>query len=172
MSERRLNTDICVIGAGSGGLSVVAGAAQMGARCVLIEKGEMGGDCLNYGCVPSKSLIAAARAAHGMRSAGRFGLDAREPAVDFAAVHRHVHDVIAAIAPHDSQERFEGLGVTVIRAPAAFTGPTDVAADGYQIRAKRVVVATGSSPLVPDYPGLVLRAARRPLVRRSGPGAR
>ncbi len=149
-----LKTDICVIGAGSGGLSVASGAAQMGARTILIEKGEMGGDCLNYGCVPSKSLIAAARAAHGMRRAGRFGLDAREPAVDFAAVHRHVHGVIAAIAPHDSQERFEGLGVTVIRAPARFTGPTDVAADGYQIRAKRVVVATGSSPLVPDYPGL------------------
>ncbi len=114
MIGESLSTDICVIGAGSAGLSVAAGAAQMGARTVLIENGKMGGDCLNYGCVPSKSLLAAARAAHGTRRSPRFGVNGAEPAVDFARVHDHVHGVIATIAPHDSQERFEGLGVKVL----------------------------------------------------------
>ena len=108
-----IRTDLCVIGAGSGGLAVAAGAVQMGAKVVLIEQGKMGGDCLNYGCVPSKSLIAAGRAAHAMRTAGRFGVNGHEPAIDFLGVHDHVKGVIAAIAPHDSQERFEKLGVEV-----------------------------------------------------------
>ncbi|MGE0657961.1 MAG: FAD-dependent oxidoreductase, partial [Reyranellaceae bacterium] len=106
-----IETDLCVIGAGSGGLVVAAGAVQMGARVVLIERGRMGGDCLNYGCVPSKALIAAASQAQAMREAGRFGLGAVEPQIDFAAVMDHVQGVIAAIAPHDSVERFAGLGV-------------------------------------------------------------
>ncbi len=149
-----VNTDICVIGAGSGGLSVAAGAAQMGARTVMIEKAKMGGDCLNYGCVPSKSLLAAARAADAIRRSGRFGVNGHEPNVDFARVHDHVHGVIGAIAPHDSQERFEGLGVQVIRESCRFIGPYEIAAGNHRIRAKRFVVATGSSPLVPDIPGL------------------
>ena len=149
-----IDADICIIGAGSGGLSVAAGAVQMGARTVLIEKAEMGGDCLNWGCVPSKSLIAAAHAARAIREAGRFGVNGHAPEVDFAAVKAHVHDVIAAIAPGDSQERFEGLGCTVIRAPAAFTGPGEVAAGKARIRARRFVVATGSGPAVPPIPGL------------------
>ena len=101
----RIETDLCVIGAGSGGLSVAAGAAQMGAKVVLLEGGEMGGDCLNYGCVPSKALIAAGKEAHHMRHA-RFGVTPVEPEIDYAAAKRHVHDVIATIAPHDSQERW------------------------------------------------------------------
>jgi pyruvate/2-oxoglutarate dehydrogenase complex dihydrolipoamide dehydrogenase (E3) component len=149
-----LATDLCVIGAGSAGLAVAAGAAQMGADVVLIEKGRMGGDCLNYGCVPSKSLIAAAKAAHAIRHAGRFGVDGHEPEIDFQAVHYHVKGVIAAIAPHDSQERFEGLGVRVIRAPARFVGPQEVEADGGRVRARRIVVATGSSPAIPPIAGL------------------
>jgi pyruvate/2-oxoglutarate dehydrogenase complex dihydrolipoamide dehydrogenase (E3) component len=149
-----LATDLCVIGAGSAGLAVAAGAAQMGADVVLIEKGRMGGDCLNYGCVPSKSLIAAAKAAHAIRHAGRFGVDGHEPEIDFQAVHDHVKGVIAAIAPHDSQERFEGLGVRVIRAPARFVGPQEVEADGGRVRARRIVVATGSSPAIPPIAGL------------------
>ncbi|HMA14708.1 MAG TPA: FAD-dependent oxidoreductase, partial [Kiloniellaceae bacterium] len=118
-----LETDLCVVGAGSGGLTVAAGAAQMGARVVLVEKGRMGGDCLNYGCVPSKALIAAAAAAEGVRRAGRFGVNGHEPVVDFAAVHDHLQGVIAAIAPHDSVERFQGLGVTVIGAAGRFAAP-------------------------------------------------
>lgn len=154
MSER-IRTDLCVIGAGSGGLSVAAGAAQMGAGVVLIEKGKMGGDCLNYGCVPSKSLIAAARAAETVRAAGRYGVGAGESAeVSFPALHEHVHGVIAGIAPHDSVERFESLGVRVIRAAARFTGPDEVEAGGVTVCARRFVVATGSSPAVPRIPGL------------------
>ena len=149
-----IRTDLCVIGAGSGGLAVAAGAVQMGAKVVLIEQGKMGGDCLNYGCVPSKSLIAAGRAAHAIRTAGRFGVNGHEPAIDFLRVHDHVKGVIAAIAPHDLQERFEKLGVEVIRAHARFVGPQEVEADGRRIRARRIVVATGSSPAVPPIPGL------------------
>ncbi len=110
----------CIIGAGSGGLSVAAGAVQMGASVVLIEKGEMGGDCLNTGCVPSKALIAAAHAAHAVRDGQRFGVHAAEPEIRFDEVHAHVHGVIGAIAPHDSVERFEQLGVHVIKAAARF----------------------------------------------------
>jgi pyruvate/2-oxoglutarate dehydrogenase complex dihydrolipoamide dehydrogenase (E3) component len=146
--------DLCVIGAGSAGLSVAAGAARMGAEVVLIERAEMGGDCLNFGCVPSKSLLAAARAAQAARDARRFGIDLPEPAVDFPRVHDHVHGVIAAIAPHDSEERFTGLGVRVLRADARFTGPRTVRADGTAVTARRFVVATGSRPAVPPIPGL------------------
>jgi len=153
-SPNDIACDICVIGAGSGGLSVAAGAVQMGARTVLIEKAKMGGDCLNYGCVPSKSLIAAAHKADSHRTARRFGVDSPAPNVDMAGVRDHVRDVIAAIAPHDSVERFEGLGVTVIMGAARFAGPNVVQVDDRRIRAKRFVVATGSSPMVPPIPGL------------------
>ncbi|MCW5729194.1 MAG: FAD-dependent oxidoreductase [Alphaproteobacteria bacterium] len=153
MSDR-IEADLCVIGGGSGGLSVAAGAAQMGASVVLVEKGRMGGDCLNYGCVPSKALLAAGHAAQRVRGAGRFGVQAGQPTVDYAAVHDHVHDVIASIAPHDSVERFEGLGVRVIQAAGRFTGPREVEAGGLRIRARRFVLATGSAPLVPPIPGL------------------
>ena len=148
-----LRTDICVIGAGSGGLSVAAGAVQMGARVILVEGAEMGGDCLNAGCVPSKALIAAAAAAQTRRVA-RFGIAGREPDVDFGAVKDHVAGVIATIAPVDSQQRFEGLGCTVLRGWARFVSPREVEVAGQRIRARRFVIATGSRPLVPDVPGL------------------
>ncbi|WP_448189387.1 dihydrolipoyl dehydrogenase family protein [Azospirillum sp. sgz301742] len=153
MSER-VDCGMCVIGAGSGGLSVAAAAAQMGVKTVLIERGAMGGDCLNTGCVPSKALLAAAKAAQAVRTAGRFGVNGHEPEIDFAAVHAHVRNTIAGIAPHDSQERFEGLGVRVIRASARFTGPDTVEAGGIAVRARRVVLATGSRAAVPPIPGL------------------
>jgi pyruvate/2-oxoglutarate dehydrogenase complex dihydrolipoamide dehydrogenase (E3) component len=146
--------DIAVIGAGSGGLSVAAAAAQFGQRVVLFEKGEMGGDCLNYGCVPSKALLAAAKQAHAMRSAAPFGIAAVEPAVDFAAVMAHVRRAIAAIAPHDSQERFERLGVTVIRAAARFIDARTLEAAGERYTARRIVIATGSRPALPPIEGL------------------
>jgi pyruvate/2-oxoglutarate dehydrogenase complex dihydrolipoamide dehydrogenase (E3) component len=149
-----ISTDLCVIGAGSGGLSVAAGAGQMGAEVVLIEAGRMGGDCLNYGCVPSKALLAVARTAQGIRGAAAFGVNGHEPAILFARVHDHVHEVIARIAPHDSQERFESLGVRVIRARASFTGPREVRAGDATIRARRFVLATGSKPATPPIPGL------------------
>ena len=152
--SNHLKVDICVIGAGSGGLSVAAGASQMGASTVLVEKGKMGGDCLNYGCVPSKALLAAGHAAEAVRRARSFGIGAGEPVVDGAAVHRHVHGTIAAIAPNDSVERFEGLGVTVIQAPGRFIDRRTVEAGDTRITARRFVVATGSSPLVPPIPGI------------------
>jgi pyruvate/2-oxoglutarate dehydrogenase complex dihydrolipoamide dehydrogenase (E3) component len=150
----RIETDVCVIGAGSGGLSVAAGAVQMGARVVLVEGAEMGGDCLNHGCVPSKALLAAAKAAHAMRAGAPFGIAPVEPEIDFGRVKDHVARVIETIAPVDSQERFEGLGVRVIRAWGRFVAPDRLEAGGYEIRARRFVVATGSRPVVPPIPGL------------------
>lgn len=152
--SQTIKADLCVIGAGSGGLSVAAGAAQLGRKVVLIEKGEMGGDCLNTGCVPSKALIAAASRAHAMRSAAKYGVASVEPEVDFAIVMDHVHTAIAAIEPNDSQERFEGLGVTVLRDHATFTGPREIEAGGVSVKAKHFVIATGSAPIIPPIEGL------------------
>ncbi|MFK7943744.1 MAG: NAD(P)/FAD-dependent oxidoreductase [Paracoccaceae bacterium] len=149
-----LTPDLCVIGAGSGGLSVAAGAVQMGASVVLIEGHKMGGDCLNYGCVPSKALIAAGKAAQAHRSSSPFGVAASEPEIDYARAMEHVREVIAGIEPHDSVERFEGLGVHVIQDWGRFTGPREVEAGGHRIQARRFVIATGSSPFVPPIPGL------------------
>lgn len=149
----RIRTDICVIGGGSGGLSVAAGAAQMGAKVVLLEGGKMGGDCLNYGCVPSKALIAAGKRAQAMRTCGKFGVTPVEPEIDYAAAKDHVRNAIAAIEPHDSQERFEGLGVRVIREYGRFVSNGEVQAGDAVISARRFVIATGSSPFVPPIPG-------------------
>jgi len=146
--------DICVIGAGSGGLSVAAGAAQMGAKVVLIEKDKMGGDCLNTGCVPSKALLAAGHAAQNARRADRFGIKTGKVSANGQKVFQHVHDVIAQIAPNDSVERFEGLGVKVIQGEARFTGPDTVEAAGGSIVARKFVIATGSSAFIPPIEGL------------------
>lgn len=148
-----LTPDLCIIGAGSAGLSVAAGAAQLGASVVLIEGGQMGGDCLNHGCVPSKALIAAAHAAQATRRGGP-GVAPTPPHVDFPATMAHVRRSIATIAPHDSEARFTGLGVTVIRGWASFTGPREIAVGTTRIRARRFVLATGSRPRIPDLPGL------------------
>ena len=137
----QLSSDLLVIGAGSGGLSVAAGAVQMGASVILLEGGEMGGDCLNYGCVPSKSLLA-------------MGKKALTGDVSYAQAMGHVQHVIDTIAPVDSQDRFEGLGVRVIRAFGRFVSPHEVEAGNYRIKARRIVIATGSSPMVPPIPGL------------------
>ena len=151
-SEQRF--DICVIGGGSGGLSVAAGAAQMGAKVVLVERARMGGDCLNTGCIPSKALIAAAHRADAMRDSDKFGIASVKPEVRFEDVYRHVHGVIAAIAPHDSVERFTGLGVKVISAEARFLRPDLLAAGDARIRARRFVIAAGSRPMIPPITGL------------------
>ena len=150
----RIKADFCIIGAGSGGLSLAAGAAQLGQKVVLIERHKMGGDCLNYGCVPSKALIAAAHHAHAARRAADFGVDVSEPKADFPRVMRHVHSVIAAIEPNDSVERFEKLGVRVIKAEARFASPSEVEAGEHRISARYFIIATGSSPLKPPIPGL------------------
>ncbi len=154
MDTKLLKPDICVIGAGSGGLTVAATCAALGVSVVLIEKSKMGGDCLNTGCVPSKALIAAARRAHHMRTSAPFGIAPHEPLIDPQKVHDHVHAVIAAIAPMDSVERFTGLGVHVIQAAARFIDATTVEAGGSRIKARRFVIATGSNAAVPPIPGL------------------
>jgi len=154
MNKPLIHTDICVIGGGSGGLSVAAGAVQMGAKVVLIEKGAMGGDCLNTGCVPSKAMIAAGHVAQTIRKSDQFGLTSVEPITDWSRVHHHVHEVIDSIAPNDSIERFINLGVEVIQAEAHFINGRTVAAGEQQIRAKYFVIATGSSPFVPPIDGL------------------
>jgi pyruvate/2-oxoglutarate dehydrogenase complex dihydrolipoamide dehydrogenase (E3) component len=150
----RIDCDIAVIGAGSGGLSVAAGAALLGARTVLVERGRMGGDCLNYGCVPSKAMISAARYAVAWKQAAKLGIQYEEPEIDFAAVMRHVKNTIAAIAPHDSVERFTAMGVHVLQGDGRFTGPDTLAVGSIPIRARRFVIAAGSRPLIPPVEGL------------------
>ncbi|WP_201864236.1 dihydrolipoyl dehydrogenase family protein [Microvirga soli] len=149
-----LRPDLCVIGAGSAGLSVASIAASFGASVVLVEKNRMGGDCLNVGCVPSKALIAASLHARTMREAGSFGIGGGEPSVDFAKVHAHVKGAIAAIAPMDSGERYRAMGVSVIESEARFTDAQTVVAADQVIEARRFVIATGSRPAVPPIPGL------------------
>lgn len=146
--------DICVIGGGAGGLSLAAGAAQMGAKILLFEAAAMGGDCLNSGCVPSKALLAVAKAAHHVKGAHHMGVMGTQPQIDFPAIKAHVAAVIDGIAPHDSVERFEALGVTVIPEYAAFTGPREAASKNHKVRAKYFVIACGSQPALPQIDGL------------------
>ena len=146
--------DLAIIGAGSGGLSVAAAAAQFGQNVILFEKGKMGGDCLNYGCVPSKALIAAAKQAHVFRTSAPYGISATVPKVDFKKVHAHIRKVIAAIEPNDSAARFEKLGVKVVLSAAKFRDAKTLEAGDGIFSAKRIVIATGSRPAVPPIPGL------------------
>jgi pyruvate/2-oxoglutarate dehydrogenase complex dihydrolipoamide dehydrogenase (E3) component len=149
-----LAVDLCVIGAGAAGLTAASIAAQLGARVALVERGEMGGECLNTGCVPSKALLAAAKTAHGIRASARFGIEAGQPRIHYGAVHRRVHQVIATIAPHDSVERLEGMGVKVIHAEARFVAPRVLMAGEQRVRARRVIIATGSAPAMPKIADL------------------
>ncbi len=156
--KQEIKPDICVIGAGAGGLAAASAAAAFGVNVVLIEKNRMGGATLNTGSLPSKALIATAERANAIRTAARFGARfGTKPVyfgVDFAAVREHVRGVIDAVRPLDSRERLNGLGVRVIEGEARFTGRDAVAVNGYAIKARRFVIATGSSPAVPDIPGL------------------
>jgi len=134
---KKIKADICVIGAGSGGLSVAAGAAQMGAKVVLVEHHKIGGECLNTGCVPSKALIHIAQQTN-----------------NYQQVYEYVHKVMANIAPHDSQERFEKLGIEVLRNTAKFINTKEIVVDDTTVTAKYFVIATGSSPALPPVEGL------------------
>jgi pyruvate/2-oxoglutarate dehydrogenase complex dihydrolipoamide dehydrogenase (E3) component len=158
MAEQ-LTPDLCVIGAGAAGLSVAASAAALGVPVVLIEKGRMGGECLNTGCVPSKAMIAAGRRAEVFRTSGPFGIRPVRPAVEFDEVSDRIHRVIEAIAPNDSKERFSGLGVRVIEGEARFTDTRTMVVGQepdikFEIKARRFVIATGSTPSVPSISGL------------------
>ncbi|WP_429910528.1 dihydrolipoyl dehydrogenase family protein [Glycocaulis sp.] len=154
MSRESIRADLCIIGAGAAGLVTAAGAAMLGRKVVLFEAREMGGDCLNYGCVPSKAILSAAHAAHTVRSAAKLGVKAGEPRIDFTAVMDHVRKAIAAIEPNDSQARFEGLGVRVIREWARFISADTVESDSVAVKAKRFVIASGTRARIPQMPGL------------------
>jgi len=150
----RIKTDICVIGSGSGGLSVAVGAVQMGASVVLIEKGKMGGDCLHYGCVPSKALLSTAAVAQKIRVADPLGLVPVDPKVDFEAVQKHIAGIIKAIEPKDSVRRMRKLGIKVLQGQAEFVSDKSLKVGGDQVFAKIFVVATGSTAFVPPIKGL------------------
>ncbi len=152
---KRFDRNLIVIGAGAGGLVTSYIAATVRAKVTLIEATRMGGDCLNTGCVPSKALIRSARLAHEIRNADFYGLEAREPAIDFPAVMRRIRTIIAAIAPADSVERYTALGVDVRMGHARLVDPWTVEIDGAErLTARAIVIATGSEPAVPDIPGL------------------
>ncbi|MEO7208306.1 MAG: FAD-dependent oxidoreductase, partial [Steroidobacteraceae bacterium] len=146
--------NLVVIGAGAAGLVSAYIAATLRARVTLIEGHKMGGDCLNYGCVPSKALIRIARAAHETRHAGDFGIEVSEPRVDFAKTMRSVREAIATVAPHDSVERYRQLGVDVRRGQARIVSPWCVEVDGEKLTTRAIIIAAGAEPLVPPLPGL------------------
>lgn len=146
--------DILAIGGGTAGLVTAAGAAGLGARVALVERNRMGGECLWNGCVPSKALIAAAKAAHQLRQARRFGVEVGTVTVHLDEALNHVRRVQERIAPHDSPERFRGLGVDVHEGQARIVAPGVVEVNGERLRARHVVIATGTRPAVPPIPGL------------------
>lgn len=153
--KRDIKADICIIGAGSAGLSTAYAAANLGLTTVLFEGADMGGDCLNHGCVPSKALLAAAKAAHDARHTEKYGVSvASEPVVDWQKVRAHVQGVIDTIAPVDSEERYESFGTIVIKEFAKFVDTKTVVSDTTRVKAKRFVIATGSTAFIPPIPGL------------------
>ncbi|GHD36533.1 FAD-dependent oxidoreductase [Halioglobus pacificus] len=179
---KQFDTNMVVIGAGSAGLVASLIAATVKAKVTLIERDRMGGDCLNTGCVPSKAIIRSARIADYMRRGDEFGLATVEPSVDFRAVMERVQGVIKRIEPHDSVERFTGLGVDCVQGDATIVSPWEVEVNGQRITARNIVIASGSRARVPDIPGLdtvdyltsdtlwdIREAPRRLLVLGAGP---
>ena len=146
--------DLVIIGAGSGGLSAAAFAAQMGARVALVEKSRVGGDCTWSGCVPSKTLLKAAKVAHEMRTADRYGLPTAEPQVDLRAVMAHVRDVIGEIAEEESPEMLRANGIEVVLDEARFVDPHTLVAGDTSLSARRFLITTGAQSLLPPIPGL------------------
>lgn len=146
--------NLVVIGAGTAGLVSAAGAAALGARVALIERHLMGGDCLNYGCVPSKALIRAARAAYSLRDATRFGLRSEDPEVDFFRVMQRVRNARAEISAHDSAQRFSSLGADVFLGNARFVGDHAIDVDGARLDFSKAIIAAGARPARPEIPGL------------------
>jgi pyruvate/2-oxoglutarate dehydrogenase complex dihydrolipoamide dehydrogenase (E3) component len=146
--------DLVIVGGGSGGLVVASAAAQLKAKVALVEKERLGGDCLWYGCVPSKSLIHAARVAYQVKHSSRFGVYANAPEINFAEAHGYVEKIIATIAPHDSPQRFRGLGVEVIFGSGEFLDYHSFRVNGKILKARNYVIATGSRPAIPPIPGL------------------
>ena len=152
---KRFDRNVIVIGAGSAGLVSAYIASMVKAKVTLVEAHDMGGDCLNTGCVPSKALIKSAKVAHQVADSARFGIQSGAPVIDFPAVMRRVRDVITAIEPHDSVERFTGLGVDCVKGYARFIDPWTIEIDGArQLTAKSFIIATGAAPFIPPLPGV------------------
>jgi pyruvate/2-oxoglutarate dehydrogenase complex dihydrolipoamide dehydrogenase (E3) component len=152
---KRFDRNLIVIGAGSAGLVSAYIASMVKAKVTLVEAHDMGGDCLNTGCVPSKALIKSAKVAHQVADSARFGIQSGAPVIDFPAVMRRVRDVITAIEPHDSVERFTGLGVDCVKGYARFVNPWTIEIDGArQLTAKSFIIATGATPFIPPLPGV------------------
>jgi pyruvate/2-oxoglutarate dehydrogenase complex dihydrolipoamide dehydrogenase (E3) component len=179
---RRFDRDLVVIGAGTAGLVSALVAVKAGAKVTLAEAREMGGDCLNTGCVPSKALIHASRLVAQAREAERAGLLGPAGPVDSAAAFRHVRAAIQLVAPHDSAERYRGLGVDVRHGHARITSPWTVEVDGAVLSTRAIIIATGAEPVVPSIPGLadagyltsetlwqIERAPKRLLILGGGP---
>jgi pyruvate/2-oxoglutarate dehydrogenase complex dihydrolipoamide dehydrogenase (E3) component len=141
--------NLVVIGAGTAGLVTAAGAVSLGARVALIERNKMGGDCLNFGCVPSKALISSARLLHRMRHADRWGIERTEPRFDFETVFARMRECRSELAPLDSEKRFESLGVDVFRGEATFVSPNELSVHGETLRARNFVIATGTRAAIP-----------------------
>jgi len=145
--------NLVVIGAGTAGLVTAAGSVALGARVALIERNQMGGDCLNFGCVPSKALISSSRLLHRMRNAKRWGIEEIEPVFDFSAVFAQMRQARAELAPLDSEERFESLGVDVFRGEATFLSPQELVVGDQKLRARSFIIATGSRAAIPEVIG-------------------
>ncbi len=151
--RQQIRPDVCVIGAGTGGLTAAAAAAAFGVNVVLIEKGPLGGE-RRSGALPAQALRAAADQVSALRYGTQFGAKNARPGIDFAAVRAHVRDVVAAVAPRDSRERYKGMGVRILDGEAHFTDRETVAIGSFDIKAQRFVIATGASPALPPIPGL------------------
>ncbi len=146
--------NVIAIGAGTAGLVVTSAIAGLGGRAALIERKKMGGDCLNYGCVPSKGLISSARVIQTIREADKWGLNRQEPQFEFTSIFESMRARRAKIEPNDSQERFESLGVDVFRGDAKFISPYEVEVNGQVLKGRNIVIATGSRAGIPPIPGL------------------
>ncbi len=146
--------DLVIIGGGSAGLVAASAGAQINAKVALIEKAKLGGDCLHYGCVPSKSLIHAAQIAYNVKTASRFGIYTDKPTIKLDEAMGHVHEVIDTIQEHDSTERFEKLGVEVIYGKGQFVDDRTFEVNGQQLKARAFLIATGSRPTIPPVEGL------------------
>ena len=150
-----IKTDICILGGGSGGLVLAAAARSFGVKTILIENRKMGGECLNYGCIPSKSLIAAADIGHTLKAAEKYGFSFSDVLTNYEKIHQYIQSVIQRISSRDSKERFESLGVKVLTGNSKFIGPNRLIFNHeLSIKAKHFVIATGSSPAIPDVEGL------------------
>ncbi len=146
--------DLIVIGAGSGGLVAAATAVGMGAKVMLVERRKMGGDCLNYGCVPSKTFLKSAHLAHKIKNSAKYGIEIGDINISLEKIMQRVRDVITEIAPHDSRERFEGMGVDVVLGHAKITARDTVTVDGSSYTTRRILISTGSTASVPNISGL------------------